>query len=123
MHEWLSYLFFVLKRAAIIEVIVLAGVGLVCLVAGWHSVNEISMALLIVGVIIFSIGPFSMMGGWGNTRNWQYQYVQSMRSEDQITRMREHKEDMQRNIGLIGPSLIIGTITIIASVAFQTAFR
>ncbi|MBN1963575.1 MAG: hypothetical protein JW910_02940, partial [Anaerolineae bacterium] len=91
---------YVLKRLALIQIGVLAAVGLLCLVAGWHSVNEISMALLAVGVIIFAIGPFSMMGGWGTTRNWGYLYTRTLEGNTQQHRMSQDKQEINRSVGL-----------------------
>jgi hypothetical protein len=122
-NERFSYAKFVLKRVIVYEAIILAGIGLFCLIIGWRSVNEISIALLVAGVIIFSIGPFSTMGGWGNTRNWQYQYVQTMDQRNAVGRAQDNQADMRRNMGIMGPSLLLGTITMILSVVFQTMFR
>ncbi len=118
-----SYLAFVLKRLALLELIIVGGVLVLCWIAGWHTVNEISMALLVVGAIIFSIGPFAMMGSWGNTRNWSYLYIQSMREENAADRLRQDRLDHANTMGLMGPSLVIGTLTMILSTVIQTAFH
>ncbi len=113
---------FVLKRLAQIEAAVIVGVGALCLVAGWHSVNEISLAYLAAGALIFSIGPFSMLGGWGTTRDFSYLYGRTLDESSTVHRAAQDRREINRNIGLILPSVLIGTITIILSVAIQVVF-
>lgn len=113
---------FVLKRLLLIEAAVIAGVAVLCLLAGWHSVNEIAMAYLVIGVLIFAIGPFSMMGGWGTTRNFTYLYGRSMDESSHLDRLHQDQDEIGRSIGLVIPSVILGTITMVLAVAFQTIF-
>jgi tetrahydromethanopterin S-methyltransferase subunit G len=117
-----EHLRFVFKRLIMIEAAVIAGVAIVCLAMGWHSVNEIAMAYLVVGVIIFAIGPFSMMGGWGTTRDFTYLYGRSMDERSHLERLHQDQDEIGRSIGLVIPSVILGTITMVLSVAFQTIF-
>lgn len=113
---------FVVKRLLLIEAAVIAGVAVLCLLAGWHSVNEIAMAYLVIGVLIFAIGPFSMMGGWGTTRNFTYLYGRSMDESSHLDRLHQDQDEIGRSIGLVIPSVILGTITMVLAVVFQTIF-
>jgi len=117
-----EHLGFVVKRLLLIEAAVIVGIAVLCLVAGWHSVNEIAMAYLVVGVLIFAIGPFSMMGGWGTTRNFTYLYGRSMDESSHLERLHQDQDEIGRSIGLVIPSVILGTITMVLAVAFQTIF-
>ncbi len=110
---------YVLKRLALLEAIILAVVGLFCLLAGWHAADEIGMALLVVGVLVFGFGPMTLMGGWGNTRSWGYQYIQTMREENIAQRSSEHRAEMSSNMGLVWPSMLLGSITIGLSLLVQ----
>lgn len=110
---------FVLKRLAQFEAGILVLVALLCVVAGWTAPHEIALMLLIVGVLVFSIGPFSMMGGWNSTRRWDYQYVQSMTGERPHERIKHQQEDISRNMGLLLPSVLLGSITIGLSLLVQ----
>ena len=117
-----AHLWFVLKRLALIELAVIVGVGLLCLVVGWHSVNEISMAYLAVGALIFAIGPFSMMGSWGTTRDFAYLYGRSLDESSHVSRAAQDRQEINRSIGLILPSVLLGTLTIVFSVIVQVTF-
>ncbi len=115
-------LVYVLKRLALIEAIILAIVGLFCLLANWRAADEIGMALLIAGVLVFGFGPMTLMGGWGNTRSWSYQYIQTMREEAVHERASEHQAEMSGNMGLVWPSMVLGSFTIGLSVLVQMLF-
>lgn len=110
---------FVLKRLAQVEAGILVIIALLCVVAGWTAPDEIALMLLIVGVLVFSIGPFSMMGGWNSTRRWDYQYVQSMTGERPDARIKRQQDDISRNMGLLLPSVVLGSITIGLSLLVQ----
>ncbi len=115
-------LVYVLKRLALLEGIILAVVGLFCLLAGWGDADEIGMAFLIAGVLVFAFGPMTLMGGWGNTRSWGYQYIQTMREEAIHERASEHQAEMSSNMGLVWPSMVLGSFTIGLSVLVQMLF-
>jgi hypothetical protein len=115
-----DYALFVLKRLVTYEAAILAGIAVLCVVFGWHSVNEISLALLGFGALIFAIGPFSMMGGWGTTRSFQYMYTRTMETTSSQNRMAQDRAEINRSIGLIVPSVLLGTLTMIVGIAVQT---
>ena len=113
---------YVLKRLALIEAVILAIVGVFCLLAGWGAADEIGMALLIAGVLVFAFGPMTLMGGWGSTRSWGYQYIQTMREEAIHERASEHQAEMSSNMGLVWPSMLLGSFTIGLSVLVPMLF-
>ena len=116
------HLRFVLKRLVQYEVAILALVALFCLIAGVRGAQAISTVLLLVGILVVSIGPFSLMGGWGQTRNWSYMYVQSMSGERTDKRASRDKVDMDQSMGVLAPSCLLGTITLLISVVFALIF-
>ena len=115
-----DYALFVVKRLVTYEAAILLGIAVLCLVAGWHSINEISLALLGIGALIFAIGPFSMMGGWGTTRSFQYMYTRTMENTSAQERMAQDQGEINRSVGLILPSVLLGTLTMIVGIAVQT---
>ena len=105
-----------LRRIVIIEIVIMAACGLIALLAGIRSTNAFSLLVLGVGVVIFSIGPFSLMGGWGTTRSWNYQYLRTMEDNTTLHRIAQDKNEIRQSIGLLIPSMVIGSITIVISV-------
>ena len=114
---------FVLRRLVQYEAMILVVVAVLCVVAGWSAPDEIALAMLIVGVLVFSIGPFSMMGGWNSTRRWDYQYVQSMTGERPDERIKSQQADISQNMGLLLPSVVLGSLTIALSLLVQMLFN
>ena len=112
----------IFRRWALYEVVILALAAILCVVGNWSAPDEIAMALLIIGVLVFAIGPFSMMGGWNSTRRWDYQYVQSMTGERPDERIKRQKADIGNNMGLLVPSVVLGSVTIGLSLLIQVLF-
>ncbi len=113
---------FVLRRLAQYEAAILIVTLILCVLAGWTAPDEIAMGLLIAGVLVFSVGPFSMMGGWSSTRRWDYQYVQSMTGDRADKRIERQQADINRNMGLLLPSVVLGSLTISISLLVQMVF-
>ncbi len=113
---------YVFKRLALLEAVILVLVALFCLLAGWRAADEIGMALMLAGVLVFAFGPMTLMGGWSNTRSWGYQYIQTMREEAIDERAREHQAEMSSNMGLVWPSMLLGSFTIGLAVIVQMLF-
>lgn len=107
-----------IRRVALAEIGILLGGALVSVALGWSS-NAYTMLLLVVGVIIFSFGPFSMVGGWGTTRNWQYQYIRTLEDRSHVERAQLDQEEVDRSVGLILPSVVLGTVTIVAAMVLS----
>jgi hypothetical protein len=111
-----------LKRVLIIEGIIVGGVLGLCLVAGWHSAREITLALAAAGAFVFAIGPFTLLGGWGNTRDFNYQYISTMDGSRPHERARQNLREMDRNLSLVAVTALLGSITILVSLAVQWIF-
>lgn len=116
------HLRYVLRRLAIYEAIILLAAALICVIAGWSAPDEIAVALMVVGVLVFAAGPISLMGGWGNLRNWQYQYVQTMTGERAHERAQRQQDELRQSMGLVFPSIVLGSLTIGLSLLVQMLF-
>jgi hypothetical protein len=113
---------FYLKRILLVEGIILAIVAVLCLVFGVRGGDDIGLVTFAVGGIVFAIGPFSLVGSWGTTRSWNYQYAQTMNPEDMHTRMRRDKAEVGRSAGLLFPSLLFGSVTMALAAVVQWLF-
>ncbi|NDJ76069.1 MAG: DUF2157 domain-containing protein [Chloroflexi bacterium] len=111
------------RRLVIIEGVLLAVLIGGYLLTGRRDADELSMVMLFVGVLIFGVGAYSVVGGWGQTRSWNYQYIQSMNPDKIHERANQDAVDMQQNWGLIVPGTILGGVTIIIGVLIQAFFR
>lgn len=117
-----AYLRFVLKRMVQYELAILALIVAICVIGGVRGAQAISTVIMVVGLIIVGIGPFAMMGGWGQTRSFGYQYSQTMTGERIDERAARHKADMDQSMGMMAPSCLLGTLTIIIAVIFALIF-
>jgi len=116
-RRWSAEIRFILTRLLIIEAVILAVVALLYygLLQGRDS-GEFSMAILVAGVFIFCIGPFSLVGTWGNTRSWTYQYARTMENNSAQQRFNQDRSDVQKSVGLFLPCLLIGICTMLFAV-------
>jgi hypothetical protein len=48
-----------IKSLAIIEVVILLGLGAVCFFGGWFTLHNYLIALMLVGAVTFTFGPIS----------------------------------------------------------------
>lgn len=120
-HHWSAEIRFILTRLLIVEVVIFAIVALLYyVILQGRDTREFSMGVLIVGALIFSIGPFSLIGTWGNTRSWTYQYARTMEDNTAQHRFDQDRSDVQKSVGLFLPSILIGLITIILAVLVDT---
>lgn len=101
------------------EAVIVLATLIVCALGGWLTVMQFSLALLAAGALVFSIGPFAMLGGWSNTRSFQYLYGQSMNADPIARRAQQDRRDMQRNTGLLVPSIVLGSLTMILATLVQ----
>ena len=60
-------------RLALIELGIVAALLAVALLSAQHERDR--AAADAGGAFIFAFGPFSLLGGWGTTRNWVYLYA------------------------------------------------
>ena len=121
-ERWARGWRFLVKRLVQVEGAILLLVVVLCVVAGWTAPDEVALGLLIVGAIVFAVGPLSLMGGWSNTRRWDYQYVQTMTGERPEQRINRQQADHRANLGLVLPSAVLGTLTIGLSLLVQVIF-
>ncbi len=98
-------------RLALIELGIVAALLAVALLLGWHSTNEIALLLTLAGAFIFAFGPFSLLGGWGTTRNWVYLYARTMEDNTAEHRRRQDAREVARDAGLVLPSIVLGVLT------------
>lgn len=113
---------FALKRLILIEAIIVAMVcGLVYLFGG-RGHEAYALALMVAGTFVVAFGPFSLLGGWSVTRTWGYQYANTVNPNTTVERISQEQQEHTHNYGLMLPSFVLGTLTIIISVAIQTTF-
>ncbi len=119
---WLRKMGRGMRRLLVIELVIIVAALALSLLVGWHSTNEISLVLTVAGVFVFSIGPFSLIGGWGTTRTWSYQYVRTMEDNTADHRRRQDAQEVARDAGLVLPSILLGVVTMVVGAMVQTLF-
>lgn len=112
-RRWVSTLRRYVRRLALIEAVIVAVTGAVSWLVGWRDSEKVSFVLLVVGAIIFCIGPFSMLGGMRTRGNFFYQYGQTVTYTRMDERIAADKAELQRSTDLLIPSVIIGSLTMV----------
>jgi len=71
-----------LRRIAIVDIIIFIVAGLVCWLAGWHTIQRYGFVLVLTGVGVILIGTLSLLGGYSVRESFDYQYGRSVSHMD-----------------------------------------
>jgi hypothetical protein len=100
--------------------VLLLELGLVILVAIllllWeHSLNAFGDWMFWAGLLILTIGAFSLLGGWGITRGGIYQIGLTVGTQDVSSRTRADLNEEQSNFSFLLLSAGVGILAIVIS--------
>jgi hypothetical protein len=112
-----------LRTVVLIDLGILAAVGLVCLLGGWHTAYQYGGGLSLAGAVAIVIGLSSVVGGWGITRGGDYQYAQSVSEQDIQGRAQQAIEDIAQSYRFQILMTAVGVVSIAVGALIQTLFR
>jgi hypothetical protein len=95
---------------------IFAAMALVCWVGGWRTARDYANALWLIGAGSVALGALSVIGNWGVTRSFSYQYGQSAGQQDIPGRTRQAMADLGSSYWF---SLVTAAVGIL-SIAFAT---
>lgn len=86
-----------------------------CWFAGWRTLDQFAVALLIAGGLIFGAGAFGMLGGRALDGNYRYLTACSVSSEDVESRMLRRLSDNGESFAfLLRSALVAGLLFAVA---------
>ena len=112
-----------LRTVVLIDLGIFAAVGLVCLLGGWRTAYQYGNGLSLAGAAAMVIGLSSVVGGWGITRSFGYQYAQSVSEQDIHGRTQQAIEDVAQSYRFQILMTVVGVVSIAVSALIQTLFR
>ncbi len=111
-----------LRNVALIDLGIFVVVGLVCWFGGWRTATHYGNGLLLAGVAVMAAGVFSLVGGWGITRDFTYQHARSAGEGDIRKRATRDLKDIGQSYGFLALMGIVGIVSIAAGIVVQTVW-
>jgi len=112
-----------LRTVVLIDLGIFAAAGLVCWLGGWRTAYQYGGVLFWTGVAAIVIGLSGLMGGWGITRSFDYQYAQSVSEQNIHERTRQAIKDISRGYRFQLLMTTVGVVSIAAGALIQTISR
>ena len=88
----------ILIRLFVYFLVLVAGLclltGVFCWLVGWRSFYQYGVTLSTIGMFVAALGGLGVMGGWGGTRSFQYQYGSSSSSRSISERAAQDLKDL-----------------------------
>ncbi len=117
---WLKAVWGFAKPVLLIDVGILATVGLVCWLGSWWSAAQYGNGLIVAGVGAIAVGLASLLGGWGVTRSFTYQYAQTAGEDRGTGRAQRELEDSDRSYGFLAVMGVAGLVVIACGLILRT---
>lgn len=83
----------------------------ITVLAGRFTLPAFGGNLAIVGGALISIGVFSTLGAWGNTRSFGYLYASSAGAHSIREQMDANKKDMEDAFSFFTASVLLGSMS------------
>ncbi len=111
-HRRFSEIVYRAGRVIRVEGIVVAGVGVVCLLAGWHSSAEIAQAFVIAGVMILIVSLLGSFAGRNDPHCVEHQYVRAtLQSNSAEARAEQGPPGLQSDMPHLLRGVLLGGLT------------
>jgi hypothetical protein len=94
-QRYISAITRLLRKVALVELIILVAVGAVCWFGGWRMLSDFAGGLSWAGVLVLVFGCFSLMGGMKASGDFSYQQAQSVMSSSLHERTRQNMRDLE----------------------------
>ncbi len=99
-------------RVIRVEGIVVGGVGVACLLAGWHSSAEIAQAFLIAGVLILIVSLLGSFAGRNDPHCVEHQVVRAtMRDFSADDRAQQDQPGSRLDVSQLLQGALLGGLT------------
>jgi hypothetical protein len=112
-----------LRTVVLIDLVIFAVVGVVCWLGGWRMAYQYGNGLSLAGAAAIVIGLSSLVGGWGITRGFDYQYAQSVSEQDIHGRTQQALRDIAQSYRFLILMTAVGVVSIAVGTLIQTLSR
>jgi hypothetical protein len=112
-----------LRTVVLIDLGIFAVVGVVCWLGGWRTAYLYGGGLFLAGAAAIVIGLSSLVGGWGITRGFDYQYARSVSEQGIGGRTQQAMRDIGRSFRFQILMTSVGVVSIAAGALIQTLSR
>ncbi|MEA1994007.1 MAG: hypothetical protein U9N35_06420 [Euryarchaeota archaeon] len=111
----------IVKKVALIDSVILIAVTAIYIFRDWLMVYYVN-ALTVAGAAVICTGILSLLGLWGLTRNFKYQYASSAGSQSMEERTQQSIEDIELRYGSFIVFSIAGIVLILSAVLIDIFF-
>ena len=123
MEERVTGILRFLRTVVLIDLGIFAVVGVACWLGGWRTVYQYGDGLSLAGAAAILIGLSSLVGGWGITRSFDYQYAQSVSQQGIAGRTQQVMKDIAQSYRFLILMSSAGVVSIAAGALIQTLSR
>ncbi|MBI5960955.1 MAG: hypothetical protein HY866_19605 [Chloroflexi bacterium] len=103
------------RSILLIEVILIALVGVYGWQSGWRDMSEYTSALMLAGVGVIAAGSLSLMGGYNSTRDVKYMVAASAGPDDFSKTLKRGAEYNRQNFSCFALLGIAGIFAFVLS--------
>jgi hypothetical protein len=96
----------------IVELVILAILGLIGWRLGWSTADEYAQGLQTTGLLVIGIGLFGIKGNWDATRGFEYQYSLSATDQSSVQRTQQALIDFAESYRFMLIMFFAGLFTI-----------
>jgi len=97
----------------IVELIILAVVGVIVWRMGWNTVDQFAQTLHYAGMLVIGLGFFGIKGNWDATRSFEYQYSLSVTEQSSTQRTQQTLIDFAESYRFMLVMFSAGTISVL----------
>jgi len=108
-----------IRKIMLIDFIIFLTTGFICLIGEWNSLYYYSNALIWVGIIFVIIGFLKAFNSLGGTRDFDYQYSQSVGVDNIHERINKELDDSNQNLYILILFTVVGLISLGVGVLIQ----
>ena len=104
------------RQLLLIDLAIFGGVGIICLVGGWHTWTDYGNGLVLAVAALITVALFSALGGWQSTSGFRYQYAATAGPDDAHARAQQAMQDRNGGLGFVLYMLLVAILPV--AVAF-----
>lgn len=105
-----------MKKILMMDGVILVTTIVITRIGGWWSVRHYINILFLAGIAVVGGGALVSVGGWNTTRNFEYQYASSVRSESLLERQEIDTKDRKRTYSSTVLLIVSGVVLVLCAV-------
>jgi hypothetical protein len=122
MRRWFKAVWRFLRTLVLINLAIFGGVGLICWLGGWRTLDQYGNGLMLAGAAALAFGVYSVSGGWHGSRSFDYQFAASAGEDSVHKSANRERQEAGANYAFLGQMCVIGFLPIVVGILLQLVF-